>query len=110
MLLLALLLVFELGRLGWRWADEVAVTATNVGLRFHPTLLRKPIGWGDIKEVRFSNLRRRWVDVPSLLVSTKDGRRFSVSAIENGAGEAERFAALAGRLASEASRQQQGSG
>jgi len=101
-LLIALALVYELAKIGWRWADEVAVAATDAGLRFHPTLLRRPLAWEEIGEVRFVSLRRQWADVPSLLVAPRDGRSFTVSAVENGAGEAERFAALASETAADA--------
>ena len=57
-LAIALAMLWNFVRMGWRWADEVAVAVTEQGLRFHPTLLRRRIRWDELRDVRIRTGRR----------------------------------------------------
>lgn len=57
-LAIALALLWIFVKIGWRWADEVAVTVTEQGLRFHPTLLRRRLRWEELRDVRIRRDRR----------------------------------------------------
>ena len=56
-LLIAIGLLWEFVRMGRRWADGVAVTAGEHGLRFHPTLLRRPVAWHELRDIRVEQRR-----------------------------------------------------
>ena len=98
-LLLALWLAWETVRFGWRWADEVALTAGPEGLVPHRSLYMRPMPWADVRDVRFVELGR----APSILVTLANGRTRAVRGVDNDDGAAERFAAaVRERLAAQA--------
>ena len=94
-LLIALWLVWLVGRSGWRWADEAAATATPHGLRFHPSLFRRPLPWAEVADVRFDLRRRGEASSPRIVVTGRHGRRIILSPVDDEGGRAKRFAALA---------------
>ena len=87
--LLALYLAWETFRFGWRWADEVALTAGTAGLVAHRSLLMRRIAWDELRDIRFVQLGR----APSLLIELRDGRSRAIRGVDNEDGAAERFAA-----------------
>jgi hypothetical protein len=88
---LALYLGWETFRVCWRWADEVAVTATDFGLVPHRSTFIAPMPWAEIEDVRFVRLGR----APSLVVRLHGGRSRAIRGVEEGDGAAERFAQAA---------------
>ena len=68
-LLLALYLAWETFRFGWRWADEIAVEATDVGLVPHRSTLMRPIPWREVYDVKFATDRK----AHSLFIRLHDG-------------------------------------
>ena len=69
LLLLTLYLAWETLRFGWRWADEIAVEATDLGLVPHRSTLIRPIPWREVYDVKFSTNRK----AHSLFIRLHDG-------------------------------------
>ncbi|PTQ12040.1 hypothetical protein CLG96_05535 [Sphingomonas oleivorans] len=89
--LLALYFGWEFFRFGWRWADEFAVRATTVGLVPHRSTLIKPIPWGEIADISYSQFGR----ASSLVIKFRDGRSRIIRGVSNDGGAAESFAVYA---------------
>ena len=85
-----LYLAFESFRFAWRWADEYAVWADASGLRFHGSLFRPPMPWGELRSVGTATRLRGFSAVTVLVVERTRGRRIEIGGIEPE--EAERFA------------------
>ena len=60
-------------RFGWRWADEVAVTATADGLRFHPTVRRRRVPWREIRDVAIRTRSQGFSDVREIVFVLRSG-------------------------------------
>lgn len=89
--LFAFYLAWETFRFGWRWADEVALTAGPEGLVPHGSLLMRRIDWDEVCDIRFVQIGR----APSLLIELRNGRSRAIRGVDNEDGAAERFAAAA---------------
>jgi hypothetical protein len=87
--LLALYLAWETFRFGWRWADQIAMAATDRELLPHASLFMKPISFSEVQDVRFITIGR----APSLLVVLRTGGSRTIRGVDNQEGAAERFAA-----------------
>jgi hypothetical protein len=88
---IALYLAWETFRFGWRWADQVAVTAGDFGLVPHRSTFLPPMPWAEIEDVRFVRIGR----APTLLVQLRGGRSRAIRGVDNEGEAAERFAAAA---------------
>ena len=89
LLLLALYVGWETFRFGWRWADEIAVEATDLGLLPHRSTLIRPIPWREVYDVKFSTNRR----AQSLLIRLHDGSTKIIRGVSNDAIICEKFEA-----------------
>jgi hypothetical protein len=89
--LVGVYLLWEAIKIGWRWADQVAVSATPQGLVPHHSLLMKPIAWSDITDVRVD----RSGPAPRLVISLTNGGSRAIRMIDDEGGGAESFAEAA---------------
>ncbi|MHA6318685.1 hypothetical protein ACXYN8_13605 [Altererythrobacter sp. CAU 1778] len=95
--LLALYLLWEAFRFAWRLLDNVAVKATDWGLRLHRSTLQRSVAWEDVKQVTFKTVSR----APSLVILLKTGATQTIRGLENSDCAGEEFAVLANQLASD---------
>ena len=79
LLLLAFYLAWETFRFGWRWADEIAVEATDVGLVPHRSTLMRPIPWREVYDVKFATDRK----AHSLFIRLHDGSTKIIRGVSN---------------------------
>ena len=91
LLLLATYMAWETFRFGWRWADEVAIKATDWGLVPHGSTFIKPLAWTEIDDVRLVPIMR----ASALRLKMRDGSERFIRGLDNRDGAAERFAAFA---------------
>ncbi|HYJ51775.1 MAG TPA: hypothetical protein VEW04_01245 [Allosphingosinicella sp.] len=95
--LIAVYLLFETGRYGWRWADEEAARLTPEALIPHASLFMRPMKWSEIAGVRFVQRPQLHAIQPCLEIALRNGRRRLIRGVDNEGGAAERFAAEAMR-------------
>lgn len=88
-------LAWETFRSAWRWADEVAVTITDVGLLPHGSLFMARMKWSEIGDIRLVQIPRGRMIVPALQIALRNGRSRMIRGIDNEDGAADRFAAAA---------------
>jgi hypothetical protein len=94
LLLLALYVVWSFFTMGARWAEEVAIRATQQGLTFHWTLLRGgTVPWSEVRGAELGTTTVRLVTVPQLRVRLAD-RVVAIRAFEEEEGAAERLVAF----------------
>ena len=93
--LLSFYLWFETVRFAWRWVDEYAAKAAPEALLPHPSLLRRPIPWPNVRDIGFVVLPQLRSSNPALMVALSDGSRWIVRGIDSGDARAQRFLAAA---------------
>ncbi|WP_135085566.1 hypothetical protein [Sphingomonas parva] len=97
-LLPAGLLLWWFVRLGHRWADGVAATASQRGISFHPSLRARPAVWDEVEDVRIETRRANWVDVREIVLELRHDL-VRIRGFEDDDGAAEAFvAAVRARL------------
>jgi hypothetical protein len=95
LLLFALYVVWGFFTMGARWADEVAIRATEQGLTFHWTLLRRgTVPWSEVRGAELGTTTVRLMTVPQVVIRLAD-RVVAIRAFEDAEpGAAERLVAF----------------
>jgi hypothetical protein len=90
-LLIALYMAWGFFRMGMRWADVVAIRATEQGLLFHWTILRRrSVAWSEVRWAEVGTKTLRAFEVPEVRVFLTD-RVVGIGGFDDQEGAAERF-------------------